>query len=70
MFENQYKKNMNNNIVNNNRNLRQDFVEQNYKVNNKPKEIDNKKELPKPDNSFLNKNVTIGVSHNGNFIKR
>ena len=62
-----------NNNVNMN-NLKKDYVEQNYKINDKPldnkRELREKCELPKQDNAFLKNASRLGVNGQGRFIKK
>lgn len=55
-------------------NLKQNYLEQNYKIDNKPlgekKELNEKKELPKQDNSFLKNATRLGVNNQGQFVKK
>ena len=51
-----------------NHSLKKDFVEQNYKVNDKP--LGENKELPKQDNSFLRNASRLGVNNQKQFLKK
>lgn len=54
-------------------NFKQNYMEQNYQnkqnINNDKKELGQKKELSKPDTSFLERSTKIGVN-NGQFFKK
>lgn len=51
-------------------NFKQNYMEQNYQVNhNEKKELEQKKELSKPDTSFLERSTRLGVN-NGQFFKK
>lgn len=54
--------------------FKQDFMEQNYKVEKKSlgekRELGEKKDLSKPDNLFLERSTRLGVNSQGQFIKK
>lgn len=54
--------------------FKQDYMEQNYKIEKKPlgekRELETKKDLSKPDTSFLERSTRLGVNSQGNFIKK
>jgi len=54
--------------------FKQDYMEQNYKVEKKVLgekiELGEKKELPKVDSSFIERSVRLGVNNQGNFFKK
>ena len=58
----------------NSNSFKQDFMEQNYKVEKKPlgekKDLGEKRELPKQDNSFLERSTRLGINSQGQFIKK
>lgn len=54
--------------------FKQDFMEQNYKVEKKvlgeKSKLDERKEFPKVDSSFVERSVRLGINNQGNFIKK
>jgi len=54
--------------------FKQDYIEQNYKVEKKPlgekRELETKKDLSKPDTSFLERSTRLGVNSQGQFMKK
>jgi len=53
--------------------FKQDYMEQNYKVEKKSmddKREETRKDLSKPDTSFLQRSTHIGVNNKGSFFKK
>lgn len=48
--------------------FKQDYMEQNYKVEKKI--LGEKRELPKVDNSFIERTARLGINNQGRFIKK
>ena len=61
------------NSVNNNT-FKQDYMEQNYKVEKKvlgeKRELGEVKELPKVESSFIERTTRLGVNNQGHFFKK
>lgn len=55
-------------------NLRQDYMEQNYKVEKKSfgekRDLGEKRELPKVDGSFIERSSRLGINSQGQFFKK
>lgn len=54
--------------------FRQDYMEQNYKVEKRPIgekcELGERRELPKVDSSFIERSVRLDVNNQGRFMKK
>ena len=73
-INNNYKRFQTYNVSSQQNSFRQDYMEQNYKMEKTPlgekRELGERKELPKVDSSFIERRVRLDVNNQGRFMKK